>query len=598
MGPATPPRGANGPRHPGEWRHGSGHAPPGCRSPGHAPRGADRPRHPGERRHGSGHAPRGADRPATPLGCRSPQAPPGVAASAWPLGTAILIVSRADMPPGVPPPASCRPNRGHSGGLSEASAKPEASKGLVHQRTGSQLPRDRKRKPHFQTMLKSKLNVLTLKKEPLPAVIFHEPEAIELCTTTPLMKSRTHSGCKRLLEQRPGPTGSSMNSDELQLSKVGFHDLALLVTYLGKVPTTGMQFFSGCTEKPVIELWKKHTLAREDIFPANVLLEIRPFQVCLHHLDHKGEATVHMDTFQVARIAYCTADHNVSPNIFAWVYREINDDLSYQMDCHAVECESKLEAKKLAHAMMEAFKKTFHSMKSDGRIHRNSSSEEISHYSCDLSHVSPQKDRRGGAGLWVARVADWAGGMLSSHCQWWRELSVCAMAVLRHRRGLWGSEPTSCCGPSKAWELGACPLRHQAFQKPPLRRRLLKALCTRGQAPRSPAIESGELCVRSGTSGPPAIKSREQAASSVRGAVPYILSLFAVELGACPLVHQAFQKPPARQRLLKGLVPEQTGTQLPHFDDPRWGSHCWRRRVEQRGLPRMRGATDTWLPCR
>ncbi|XP_040609117.1 PTB-containing, cubilin and LRP1-interacting protein isoform X1 [Mesocricetus auratus] len=199
---------------------------------------------------------------------------------------------------------------------------------------------------HFQTMLKSKLNVLTLKKEPIPAVIFHEPEAIELCTTTPLMKTRTHSGCK--------------------------------VTYLGKVSTTGMQFLSGCTEKPVIELWKKHTLAREDVFPANALLEIRPFQVWLHHLDHKGEATVHMDTFQVARIAYCTADHNVSPNIFAWVYREINDDLSYQMDCHAVQCESKLEAKKLAHAMMEAFKKTFHSMKSDGRIHRSSSSEEAS----------------------------------------------------------------------------------------------------------------------------------------------------------------------------------------------------------------------------
>ncbi|KAI6063293.1 PTB-containing, cubilin and LRP1-interacting protein isoform X2 [Aix galericulata] len=151
-----------------------------------------------------------------------------------------------------------------------------------------------------------------------------------------------------------------------------------LVTYLGKVSTTGMQFLSGCTEKPVIELWKKHTLAREDIYPANALLEIRPFQVWLHHLDLKGEATVHMDTFQVARIAYCTADHNISPNIFAWVYREINDDLSYQMDCHAVECESKLEAKKLAHAMMEAFKKTFHSMKSDGRIHRNSSSEEVS----------------------------------------------------------------------------------------------------------------------------------------------------------------------------------------------------------------------------
>uniref|UniRef100_A0A8B9NN16 PTB-containing, cubilin and LRP1-interacting protein n=1 Tax=Accipiter nisus TaxID=211598 RepID=A0A8B9NN16_9AVES len=45
-------------------------------------------------------------------------------------------------------------------------------------------------------MLKTKLNVLTLRKEPLPTVIFHEPEAIELCTTTPLMKSRTHTGCK------------------------------------------------------------------------------------------------------------------------------------------------------------------------------------------------------------------------------------------------------------------------------------------------------------------------------------------------------------------------------------------------------------------
>ncbi|OWK12775.1 PID1 [Cervus elaphus hippelaphus] len=235
---------------------------------------------------------------------------------------------------------------------------------------------------HFQTMLKSKLNVLTLKKEPLPAVIFHEPEAIELCTTTPLMKTRTQSGCKALptyhldLLSRVSKTAESRFTR--LAGKVLEHPCLMpYVTYLGKVPTTGMQFLSGCTEKPVIELWKKHTLAREDVFPANALLEIRPFQVWLHHLDHKGEATVHMDTFQVARIAYCTADHNVSPNIFAWVYREINDDLSYQMDCHAVECESKLEAKKLAHAMMEAFRKTFHSMKSDGRIHRNSSSEEL-----------------------------------------------------------------------------------------------------------------------------------------------------------------------------------------------------------------------------
>ncbi|KAJ8397293.1 hypothetical protein AAFF_G00441270 [Aldrovandia affinis] len=174
---------------------------------------------------------------------------------------------------------------------------------------------------HFQTMLKTKLTVLTLKKEPLPTVIFHEPEAIELCTTTPLAKNKAHTGYK--------------------------------VTYLGKVTISGSQFLSGA------------------------ILEIRPFQVRLHHLDGRGEATVAMDTYQVARIAYCTADHHVSPNVFAWIYREINDDLTFQMDCHAVECESKLEAKRLAHSMMEAFRKTFHSMRSDGRIHKSCSSDDF-----------------------------------------------------------------------------------------------------------------------------------------------------------------------------------------------------------------------------
>lgn len=49
-------------------------------------------------------------------------------------------------------------------------------------------------------MLKTKLNVLTLRKEPLPTVIFHEPEAIELSPTAPLMNSQYNTerkvGCK------------------------------------------------------------------------------------------------------------------------------------------------------------------------------------------------------------------------------------------------------------------------------------------------------------------------------------------------------------------------------------------------------------------
>ncbi|KAJ8256887.1 hypothetical protein COCON_G00190390 [Conger conger] len=194
---------------------------------------------------------------------------------------------------------------------------------------------------HFQTMLKTKLTVLTLKKEPLPTVIFHEPEAIELCSTTPLVKNKAHPGYK--------------------------------VTYLGKVTITGSQFLSGCTESAVSGLCQH----QGDAPPSNAILEIRPFQVRLHHLDGHGEATVAMDTYQVARIAYCTADHQVSPNVFAWIYREINDDLTFQMDCHAVRCEGKLEAKRLAHSMMEAFRKTFHSMRSDGRIHKSCSSDEF-----------------------------------------------------------------------------------------------------------------------------------------------------------------------------------------------------------------------------
>ncbi|XP_056298985.1 PTB-containing, cubilin and LRP1-interacting protein isoform X2 [Pseudoliparis swirei] len=206
-------------------------------------------------------------------------------------------------------------------------------------------------------MLKTRLNVLTLRKEPLPTVIFHEPEAIELCSTTPLAKGRSHAGYK--------------------------------VAYLDKVAISGTQFLSGCTESAVVGLVEGRALARQHGTDGNSLLEIRPFQVRLHHLDGHGEASVTMDTYQVARIAYCTADHDVRPNVFAWIYREINDDLTFQMDCHAVECESKLEAKKLAHSMMEAFRKTFHSMRSDGRIHQSGSSDDFNEDSSSPEDSTP-----------------------------------------------------------------------------------------------------------------------------------------------------------------------------------------------------------------
>lgn len=160
------------------------------------------------------------------------------------------------------------------------------------------------------------------------------------------------------------------------------------VTYLGKVTISGTHFLSGCTESAVVGLVERRALGQPPAGPGS-LLEIRPFQVRLHHLDERGEASLAMDTYQVARIAYCTADHSVRPNVFAWIYREINDDLSFQMDCHAVECESKLEAKKLAHSMMEAFRKTFHSMRSDGRIHKSGSSDDFAEDSSTPEDSTP-----------------------------------------------------------------------------------------------------------------------------------------------------------------------------------------------------------------
>ncbi|KAK1330178.1 hypothetical protein QTO34_010364 [Cnephaeus nilssonii] len=97
------------------------------------------------------------------------------------------------------------------------------------------------------------------------------------------------------------------------------------------------------------------------------------------------------------------------------------------------------------------------------------------------------QEARGGGTRGGAGVADWAGGTLSSCNQRRLELSVCAMAVLRHRRGLWGSELTSHRGPSKAGELGACPLRHQQIGTQLPRDR--KRKCIQQQVSKYPLME-------------------------------------------------------------------------------------------------------------
>ncbi|MED6290897.1 hypothetical protein CHARACLAT_018104, partial [Characodon lateralis] len=89
------------------------------------------------------------------------------------------------------------PRRQEDGSVNSESSAGFPSPRMWTYSRGKWIPANRNlRLKHFQTMLKTKLNVLTLRKEPLPTVIFHEPEAIELCSATPHTKSRTHAGYK------------------------------------------------------------------------------------------------------------------------------------------------------------------------------------------------------------------------------------------------------------------------------------------------------------------------------------------------------------------------------------------------------------------
>ncbi|XP_061426227.1 PTB-containing, cubilin and LRP1-interacting protein [Lethenteron reissneri] len=81
------------------------------------------------------------------------------------------------------------------------------------------------------------------------------------------------------------------------------------------------------------------------------------------------------DSFDVARVAFCSAEHRASGLVFAWLYREhhgggggngAGDGTAPALSCHAVECQSAEQAKRLAHTMMEAFTRTLCGMRGGG----------------------------------------------------------------------------------------------------------------------------------------------------------------------------------------------------------------------------------------
>ncbi|KAK1334857.1 hypothetical protein QTO34_004428 [Cnephaeus nilssonii] len=81
-----------------------------------------------------------------------------------------------------------------------------------------------------------------------------------------------------------------------------------------------------------------------------------------------------------------------------------------------------------------------------------------------------------GGGTRVAGVADWASRTLSSRRQRWRASSASAPWLCCGTEGASGQQAHVPLRTIKSGELGACLLWHQAFQKPPPSRKLLKGL--------------------------------------------------------------------------------------------------------------------------
>ncbi|KAK1345675.1 hypothetical protein QTO34_008139, partial [Cnephaeus nilssonii] len=85
--------------------------------------------------------------------------------------------------------------------------------------------------------------------------------------------------------------------------------------------------------------------------------------------------------------------------------------------------------------------------------------------------------------------------------------------------------------------------------------------------------------------GPGARLTRIQGPTASPGPVHDLIMHLVHQRAGCPPVHQAFRKPPARRRLSKGLVPEQTAGQLPCFG----GGAGWLS-AGAPGLPKASGA--------
>uniref|UniRef100_A0A8C4QIT3 PID domain-containing protein n=1 Tax=Eptatretus burgeri TaxID=7764 RepID=A0A8C4QIT3_EPTBU len=151
------------------------------------------------------------------------------------------------------------------------------------------------------------------------------------------------------------------------------------VSYLGKERLPILTTFTpGCTSTAVEALCTRATMIPSYLNLRPFILRLRPVATAPTTNVVKADTSIQHPvlTFEVSRIAFCSAEHLEHPAILAWVYRETEMDVDPQLWCHAVECECPVAARRLAHTMMKAFQCTLRGMKSQDQLPRHQGPED------------------------------------------------------------------------------------------------------------------------------------------------------------------------------------------------------------------------------
>ncbi|KAI8498927.1 PTB-containing, cubilin and LRP1-interacting protein [Branchiostoma belcheri] len=171
-----------------------------------------------------------------------------------------------------------------------------------------------------------------------------------------------------LLTLRRGKDVEAIELSETEASRQKTRHVGFMVVYAGKVPlgedvTPG----PGCTESAVSQLLGPAAHAnvevpgRLDILPHGIRLSrSREENDDVHDLQQQQQQDTL--TFDLQRIAFCSADHKARNNVFSWVYREVGEVGRPVLECHAVLCESQRHAKFFALRLGHFFNSAWNQM--------------------------------------------------------------------------------------------------------------------------------------------------------------------------------------------------------------------------------------------